>query len=64
MTNRGKGRIVGIIGGLLLLGAFVALWLGNMIIALGFGIIGFFMIMISSTISTRSGSIRWLILAL
>ena len=59
MNNIDKGKIVGIIGGLLLLGAFVALGVGNMIIApLVSGIIGFFMIMISSTISTGSGSVR------
>jgi len=58
MNRSGKGKIVGIIGGLLLLGGFVELVFGNMIIALVSGIIGFFMIMITSTISTRSGSIR------
>ena len=58
MISRSNGKFVGIIGGLLLLVAFVALWLGNLIIAIVCGIIGFFMIMISGTISTRSGSIR------
>ena len=58
MNNSGKGKIVGIIGVLLLIGAFVELVVGNLIIALVSGIIGFFMIMITSTISTGSGSIR------
>ena len=58
MIKRSNGKFVGIIGGLLLLVAFVALWFGNMIIAMVCGITGFFMIMITSTISTRSGSIR------
>jgi len=58
MNNNGKAKIVGIIGVLLLLGAFVELVVGNLIIALVIGITGFFMIMITTTISTGSGSIR------
>ena len=58
MISRSNGKFVGIIGGLLLLVAFVALWFGNIIIALVSGAVGFFMIMITSTISTGSGSIR------
>ena len=58
MNNNGKAKIVGIIGVLLLLGAFVELVFGNMIIALVSGTIGFFMIMMTTTISTGSGSVR------
>ena len=58
MNNIGKGKIVGIIGAILLLGTFVELVVGNILLALVIGGIGFFMIMISSTISTGSGSVR------
>jgi len=58
MNNIDKGKIVGIIGAILLLGTFVELAVGNILLALVIGGIGFFAIMISSTISTGSGIVR------
>jgi len=60
MNNHDIGIIVGIIGGLLILvGFIVGLTTSSLLLIAIFSIgIGFFMIMMSSTISTRSGIIR------
>jgi len=60
MNNHDIGIIVGIIGGLLILvGFIVGLTTSSLLLLAIFSLgIGFFMIMMSSTISTRSGIIR------
>ena len=60
MNNHDIGIIVGIIGGLLILvGFIIGLTTSSLLLIAIFSIgIGFFMIMMSSTISTRSGIIR------